>query len=73
MKKVNSFLGVNLEDLSLRHNRDDHEELECQRVLLHKTLLNSVLGVNLEDLSPAPTVTTMRNWNVNVLLHKPVQ
>ena len=34
-------------------------EPECQRDLLHQALLN-------RD-------TTMRNWNVNVLLHKPAQ
>ena len=33
-------------DLSRRH--DHHEEMECQHVLFHKTLLNFVLGVNLE-------------------------
>ena len=48
MKKLmNLVLGVNREDLRLRH---DHEELEWQRVLRHQTLLNPVMDVNLEDL-----------------------
>ena len=47
MKQKKPVSGVNLED-------HDHAELECQRVLLHETLLNSVLGVNLEDLPHHP-------------------
>ena len=43
MKQLKPVSGENLEDLHLA-------ELECQRVLLHETLLNSVLGVNREDL-----------------------
>ena len=38
-------------------------ELESQRVLLHQTLLNPV----------DTTATNTRNWNVNGLLHTPMQ
>ena len=43
--------GGSLEDLQSCH---DPEELECQRDLLHETLLNPVPGRNLEGLQDQP-------------------